>query len=111
MGDWDTVVDLIGFEASEKIREVFARERIAVPARPPRSVIVPAVVEDLGSMSYKEVAKKYGLSYRTITRYEKWKIRNGVLISPDGAREYLLRKIEPEEREGNTFSDGEIIES
>lgn len=86
---WDKIVELIGDENAEKLRVEFRGEEIRIPVHPPKETLVPRIKEDLKNGTYEEIAKRYSLSVKTVRRYEKWKVKDGRLISPSG-REYLL---------------------
>ncbi|HDZ62553.1 MAG TPA: hypothetical protein ENH40_05350 [Nitrospirae bacterium] len=81
---WDRVVKLIGYDNAEKIREEFKDEEIRVPVKPPKTVIVPLIKDELKTGRYEEIAKKYNLSIDTVRRYEKWQVFKDKIVSPTG---------------------------
>ena len=68
---WERVIELIGFEDAEKLRQEFAGMELKVPKRIPKAILAPAVKRLLPGMSYEHMAKVTRLSVRTIRRYEK----------------------------------------
>lgn len=88
---WTRVIEIAGFEIAEKIRQEFAGEEIRIPSKLPVSYIVPLVKRELQSMNYEDIAKKYNLSVQTVRNYERWSIKTGNLISPDG-KVYFLKE-------------------
>lgn len=99
MAEWTRVISLMeenyccvksGFELAEIIRNEFKGEEIRIPSKLPVAYIVPIVKKELKSGSnYERIAATYGLSVKTVRRYETWNIQGGKLVSPDG-HEYLL---------------------
>jgi response regulator of citrate/malate metabolism len=87
--EWMDVIETIGYEAAEKLRKRYLGERIRVPSMTPRNLIVPIIKKELRDSTYKELAKKYGLSERSIRRYESWEIKDDCLTSPSGRKYYL----------------------
>lgn len=87
--NWNILIEIIGIELSEIIRERLKGEVIVAPSAPPKAYLVPLVKNELRERGYEELARKYRLSSRTIRRYEKWKLRHDRIISPSG-REYFL---------------------
>ena len=81
---WMRFIDILGYEQAEKLRFELAGEVIRIPKSLPKCVIVPLVKKGLESRSYKDIANKYELSECTVRRYEKWKMKDGNLISPSG---------------------------
>ena len=88
---WTRLTEIAGFDVAEKIRQEFAGETIRVPKKLPKTFIVPLVKQELRSKDYGEVAKKYGLSERTIRDYARWSVEADRLVSPDG-KVYFLKE-------------------
>lgn len=81
---WLRFIDILGYEQAEKLRWELAGEVVRIPKKLPKCVIVPLVKKELEINTYKDVVKKYQLSECTVRRYEKWKLKDGSLISPTG---------------------------
>jgi DNA invertase Pin-like site-specific DNA recombinase len=88
---WMRFIEILGFEQAEKVRHALAGEVVRIPKKLPKCIIVPLVKKELENGNYKDVVRKYGLSICTVRRYEKWEIKDGYLISPNG-RIYCLCK-------------------
>lgn len=82
--EWMDVIYVLGYDTAEKLRKRYAGETIRVPKKTLRNIIVPIIKKELRETTYKNIAKKYGLSERTIRRYETWSIKDNRLISPNG---------------------------
>jgi len=97
-------IDILGYEQAEKLRFEMAGEVVRIPKTLPKFIIVPLVKKDLKDLDYQAVVKKYGLSECTVRRYEKWKMKDGVLTSQSG-REYEIE--EPNKLRHESLSQGD----
>lgn len=96
---WDIIREIISEEQAHAITQRLSGCNVYIPSVPDKEAIIYAIKVDLKTMSYKAICKKYGLKELTVRRYEKWKIINNKLISPNG-REYQLNK--GDNNNGNT---------
>jgi len=83
---WMRFVDILGYELAERLRFELSGTVVRIPKNSPKCIIVPLIKNELKCCNYKDVVKKYGLSESTVRRYEKWKMKDGVLISPNGKK-------------------------
>jgi len=86
---WDEFAAVIGDEElAERIRMRCAGEQLEFPTRKPVFVMVRTVKAELRlKKTYAEIAVTHGLSEQTVRNYEKWRMQEDRLISPNG-KEY-----------------------
>lgn len=66
---WDRIVEIIGFDNAERLRQEFGGGEIYIPIGRPKEELIPIVREMLKTNSYRAVAKKLNLSVNTVWRY------------------------------------------
>jgi len=66
---WHRVIEIIGFENASALRKEFGGERVYIPDRETKEIIIPIVKEMLKTKSYRAVAKELGISPKTVWRY------------------------------------------
>lgn len=87
---WDAICEIITQEQADEITRRLSGSRVYIPAISDKISIIYAIKTDLKNMKYKDICKKYKVSTLTVRRYEKWKVKEGKLISPNG-KEYAIK--------------------
>lgn len=93
---WQRFIAIIGIEAHERLCQEFAGEVVRIPKKLHRLLLIPIVKESLADAPgrYAEIAERYNLSVNTIRNYERWKVKDGKLLSPDRTRVYNLHSVD-----------------
>lgn len=67
---WERVIELLGDDQAEMLRKELAGCTLKVPKKVPRVIVIRMMQQQTLAGRYQEIAAKYGLSGRTLRRYE-----------------------------------------
>lgn len=70
---WQRVIEIIGVENARRLRHEFGGERVYIPEREKKELLVPVVKEMAKDkdMNYQKISKRLNISICTVKRYMK----------------------------------------